>query len=537
MSLLGEQYIVGEVQADMPAYPLFLPNPSQAEAKPQLAAYGFESIDFANTRGYSGKPINIFIVMDLSGNFLFIRLLSHKEPLFYRPIDTARLASFADQFKGLSLHHSLQLGKPSDTFSRNEQSAFLQGVNTGTTSAKAISRTIMTAAANVAIAKLKLDHIVVVEATAADKEVKAETPWEAPEEVPETKNAATSDQKATAASGAEETAAEPSQQSAPPQARLMNAQLLANLQDEESEWINEWKARRFEIATLLAGLLILTIALFAQKRFSVNAKRLRVLRTLYLIFTLGFMGWFAQGQLTIVNITAAIEALASGDDLSFLMNDPMTVILWLFVGASLLVWGRGTFCGWLCPFGALQELISLLSNAIGIRQRRIRAAMDAKLKWIKYAVLATIIGSLYIAPAFSSWAVEIEPFKTAISLYFMRSWPFVLWAGACLALTVFVYRGYCRYICPLGAALATMNVLRLWPWIARRSECGTPCQSCRHRCEYQAIEPSGKINYRECFQCLDCVSIYQDEQRCLPLIQQNKPFRSVIAIRPIEEAA
>ena len=543
--LVGEQFVVGEVQPDIPVYPLFAPNPAQPDAKPELKAYAFESTDFANTRGYSGKPINIFIVMDLSGSFVSIKLLAHKEPLFFRPSDSARLSTFADQLKGLSLRHTLQLGKPSDTPSRNEHSAYLQGVHTGTTSAKAISRTIMTAAANVAIAKLKLDHIVVVEATAADTEVKADVPWEAPPEaeakpkagVPIEANAA----QASPEVGAEVAAEVAAELTAPlpeaEQSKGISAQLLANLQADESDWINEWKARRFEIAILLAGLALLTVALLMQKRFSAQAKRLRVLRTLYLLFTLGFMGWYAQGQLTIVNITAAIESLASGDDLSYLMNDPMTVILWIFVGATLLVWGRGTFCGWLCPFGALQELISLLSNLVGIRQRRLRAALDAKLKWIKYGVLAVILVSLYVAPTFSSWAVEIEPFKTAISLYFMRSWPFVLWAVACLTLTVFVYRGYCRYICPLGAALAAMSFLRRWPWIARRSECGTPCQSCRHRCEYQAIEPTGKINYSECFQCLDCVSIYQDDQRCLPLIQQKKQGRTVIAIRPLEELA
>jgi polyferredoxin len=198
------------------------------------------------------------------------------------------------------------------------------------------------------------------------------------------------------------------------------------------------------------------------------------------------------------------------------------VILWVFTAFTLLIWGRGTFCGWLCPFGALQELISLVANAIGIHQRRLRNALDAKLKWIKYGVLTTVLVSMFVAPSVAQMAVEIEPFKTAISLYFVREWPFLLWAVLCLSLGVFVYRGYCRYICPLGAALASLNFLQRWSWIARRDECGTPCQSCRYKCEYQAIEVSGKVNYSECFQCLDCVSIYQDTKRCMPLIKQNK---------------
>lgn len=299
---------------------------------------------------------------------------------------------------------------------------------------------------------------------------------------------------------------------------------------EEKSWYEAWQTRKLEIATLLLGLIVLTSGLVLQKRLSATNKHLKIWRSLYLMFTVGFVGWYAQGQLTIVNITASLDELRHGGDLSFFMNDPMTVILWIFVAGTLLVWGRGTFCGWLCPFGALQELISMITQAVGIRQRRLKAALDARLKWFKYLVLGVIVGSIWVAPSFAEVAVEIEPFKTAISLYFVRDWPYVVWAVACLGLSVFVYRGYCRYICPLGAALAATNVLQRWSWIPRREACGTPCQTCRHRCEYQAIEPKGKVNYSECFQCLDCVSIYQDEQRCLPLIQKRKAKSRVIPI-------
>ena len=81
-----------------------------------------------------------------------------------------------------------------------------------------------------------------------------------------------------------------------------------------------------------------------------------------------------------------------------------------------------------------------------------------------------------------------------------------------------VFRGYCRYVCPLGAAFALLGRLRLWGWIPRRAECGTPCQTCRHRCEYEAIAPSGAVDYSECFQCLDCVQTHDDDHACLPLV-------------------
>jgi polyferredoxin len=170
---------------------------------------------------------------------------------------------------------------------------------------------------------------------------------------------------------------------------------------------------------------------------------------------------------------------------------------------------------------------------LGWKRIRLRTQLDAKLKWIKYGVLVSIILSLFIAPQLTHTVVEIEPFKTAISTYFQRDWIYLAWAAFCIVLSLFVYRGYCRYICPLGAALAATDWARRWNWLPRHSECGTPCQSCRHRCEYQAIKPEGSIDYSECFQCLDCVSIYQDNKRCLPLINAKKLTSIAIPIQSV----
>jgi hypothetical protein len=565
-------YMVGEILPDIPVYPLFVRDAANPDAKPELKAYVFESIDFAPVRGYSAKPINLLILIDLSGNFIRVRLLDHKEPLFLDSSGTQKLERFASQYKGLTHRHTIEIGPFNDPGLRDENVAHVKGVQQGTISVKAINRAILTAAAAVATAKLKIgadDNVSAPVSPAIPKESKEAKDQKITTASEENKTLNTSskpiaeiaeprldtnkDSHASPLAGktntlgatnamamaestkgindgssASQTSVVDTQTSQPTslnvdtQSTITSNRELSIQASEIDDWITSWQSRRWHIAILLSGLVILSVALIAQLRFSANHVRMRRLRTLYLIFTVGFIGWIAQGQLTIVNITAATEALSSHGDLSFMMNDPMTVILWPFVGVSLLIWGRGTFCGWLCPFGALQELISLVANALGHKQRRLRSALDAKLKWIKYIILIALMVSLYVAPPLAELLVEIEPFKTAISLYFMRDWPYVLWAMFCLLLSVFVYRGYCRYICPLGAALAAIGFLRFWSWIPRRDECGTPCQSCRHRCEYQAIAPTGKIDYQECFQCLDCVSIYQDTDRCYPLIQMNK---------------
>ncbi|MEG2033923.1 MAG: 4Fe-4S binding protein, partial [Janthinobacterium sp.] len=134
--------------------------------------------------------------------------------------------------------------------------------------------------------------------------------------------------------------------------------------------------------------------------------------------------------------------------------------------------------------------------------------------------------------------VELEPFKTAITLNFVRAWPFVAYAVGLLLLSSVSYKFFCRYLCPFGAALALLGRFRLFNWIPRRKECGTPCQTCRHRCEYHAIAPSGKVDYDECFQCMDCVVIHASDEKCAPLMLEIKRARTIpIARAAVEESS
>jgi transcriptional regulator of nitric oxide reductase len=318
--------------------------------------------------------------------------------------------------------------------------------------------------------------------------------------------------------------------------RLPAGQVLLPQADNKS-WPGIWRSRAWELGVLAPGLALLAAVLARPRRLVADARRLARFRTGYLVFTLVFIGWYAQGQLSIVNVTALVQAAVGGRGLGFFLYDPMTVVLWAFVAVTLVAWGRGTFCGWLCPFGALQELAGQVARAFGLRPVRVRAALDTKLKRVKYGVLAAIVGCAAFGAAGSPWtdrAVEVEPFKTAITLLFVRSWPFVAWAVALLVLSTVVFKGFCRYLCPLGAGLALLGRLRRLDWIARRAECGTPCQTCRHRCDYEAIEPDGRVVYEECFQCLECVAIHDSDERCAPLIQGKR--HRTIRIRPLPGA-
>ncbi|MEY3719530.1 MAG: hypothetical protein RL618_49, partial [Pseudomonadota bacterium] len=78
---LSSRYQVGDVNPNVPVWPLFVRD-SDANEKPKLIGYAFESVDFEPARGYGGKPINILVAIDTEGNFLLSKLIDHREPLF-----------------------------------------------------------------------------------------------------------------------------------------------------------------------------------------------------------------------------------------------------------------------------------------------------------------------------------------------------------------------------------------------------------------------------------------------------------------------
>jgi NosR/NirI family nitrous oxide reductase transcriptional regulator len=184
--------------------------------------------------------------------------------------------------------------------------------------------------------------------------------------------------------------------------------------------------------------------------------------------------------------------------------------------------GRGVFCGWLCPFGALQELLGQLSRALGVPQWNPPAALEKRLWMGKYIAAVAVLGLAVTALDPSGATIEIEPFRTAITSKFARDWPYVLYAGAVLAIGLFSERAYCRFLCPLGGVLAFLDRLHLINLLKRRPECGNPCHLCERSCPVRAIEKTGKIVTAECFQCLDCQVEYYDDKRCPPLVQATK---------------
>ena len=299
-------------------------------------------------------------------------------------------------------------------------------------------------------------------------------------------------------------------------------------------WKRVWESKKVEVAILLGMLAVLTATFFFQFQATRNERGFFWFRMGFLAVTLVFLGWMESAQLSVVNLMALAASLKSGFSWDAFLMDPLIFILWFSVAAALLFWGRGAFCGWLCPFGALQELTNRVARALGVPQWRIPWGLHERLWPIKYIIFLVLVGLALASLPLAETYAEVEPFKTAIVLKFIRAWPFVVFAVLLLVAGLFVERFYCRYLCPLGAALAIPARIRMFNWLNRYHECGAPCQVCAIECPVQAIHPTGEINPNECVNCLHCQVLYQSKSRC-PVVVKKLKRRARFSAKPDSE--
>ena len=286
---------------------------------------------------------------------------------------------------------------------------------------------------------------------------------------------------------------------------------------EEALWEKTWRERRYEVGALLLMLGALVLILLFQDQLAARPKLYKATRIAFMAATLGFIGLFARAQLSVVHVVTFAHALRTDFQWSFFLLDPLIFLLWGFVAVAMLFWGRGVFCGWLCPFGALQELLNEAARRLRIPQFDVPWGLHERLWIIKYLVFLAIFALSLNDMKMAFMAAEAEPFKTVVALHFAREWPFVAFALALLAAGLFVRRFYCRYLCPLGAALAIPARMRMFEWLKRRPQCGRECRQCAVHCPVGAIYPSGAISPNECIYCLNCQSLYHDPHVCLGL--------------------
>lgn len=177
-------------------------------------------------------------------------------------------------------------------------------------------------------------------------------------------------------------------------------------------------------------------------------------------------------------------------------------------------------CGWLCPFGLIQDLL----NKIPFPKKLRSFPADKLLRKLKYVILIVFVILLPMfvvdimgqgAPYFCKLICPAGMLEGGIPLVLLNAplrsalgWLYA-WKGVVLAITLFlsivIYRPFCKYICPLGAVYSIFNPISIFRYEVDPDKC-TKCGACANACKMQ-VDPVKNANHPECIRCGQCKKV------------------------------
>lgn len=187
-----------------------------------------------------------------------------------------------------------------------------------------------------------------------------------------------------------------------------------------------------------------------------------------------------------------------------------------FAVLLLALVARNAFCGWLCPLGFLQELVTGASRAVQRRVRPLRqgvrwlqrnarplAVLDRPLRLVKYAVLAWAVGGAAL------WGVmvfrDVDPWFALLELVRLSLVPAAAILAVIMIAALFVDRPWCRYACPLGAVAGLVGAVSPVR-VERVADACSSCGICTRACPMGLpVATAKRITSPDCNACLECV--------------------------------
>lgn len=183
----------------------------------------------------------------------------------------------------------------------------------------------------------------------------------------------------------------------------------------------------------------------------------------------------------------------------------LVLALGLLLGA---VFAGATFCGWVCPFGALNDLLSWIRQKLHLPEVKVPAGLDKALTYGRYVTLIGI--PIMTVRTASLWFADYDPYRTIFSLgwLFEFNWahhrPAYLIALAVILGGLFIPRFWCRYLCPQGVLLGLIqrfSLLKVW----RDAATCIDCKRCDKVCPYRLAVSTSDVVRGDCIGCLECV--------------------------------
>jgi ferredoxin-type protein NapH len=229
---------------------------------------------------------------------------------------------------------------------------------------------------------------------------------------------------------------------------------------------------------------LLLVLAFSLAGLAIIWTRRFFLRRWLLIASVVVLGFVVGGMLCPI---AAVQNIILKASTGYLLLFLVPTVSALFVGRL--------FCGYVCPFGALQELVHVKRFRWSIPSRWMRV-----LRWIPYGLLGYLVVRV-LATGILTWG-EGTPFKAFFT--FGGTPATLILSGVFVLLSIVLFRPFCRLFCPLGAWLSLVS--RLSPFRIRESSACVSCSCCDEVCASEAIT-NGKVKPEDCLLCGECISI------------------------------
>ncbi|MBS0434627.1 MAG: 4Fe-4S binding protein, partial [Proteobacteria bacterium] len=191
------------------------------------------------------------------------------------------------------------------------------------------------------------------------------------------------------------------------------------VEEPTAPWVRIWKSKALE--TTLFALLLLGVGIvyaFRERltRLSTHKNKWPVNAFKYTAWglSIAFVGFGLMAQPSITQVLTWFHALLFQWTWSLFLSDPAIFVFWIFIIATVFLFGRGLFCGWLCPFGSLSEALYKIGGKLGLKrwQGSLPRRWHDRLKWLKYAIFFGLLAVSMFSMVTAEMLAEVEPFKT-----------------------------------------------------------------------------------------------------------------------------
>ncbi|MBI4789764.1 MAG: 4Fe-4S binding protein [Chloroflexi bacterium] len=183
------------------------------------------------------------------------------------------------------------------------------------------------------------------------------------------------------------------------------------------------------------------------------------------------------------------------------------VVLGLGLLIGVLIAG-GAFCGWVCPFGAVQDLMNWIRRKLHVREIQVSPRVDRILRYGRFVVLGMVL--YQTISTVKLWFADWDPYRTLFGLGWLfefnlaTSWFAYAVVIVVLGVSLFVERAWCRYACPLGGAISLLGNFSLLR-MRRSGDACKGCNVCQTPCPVKLPVATANTISSDCIGCLACV--------------------------------